>query len=390
MGNFTICCSSKDESVNSNKTSHNLTTHMYTVINNDTEKGKVEQKSKYNNNDKFDNHNQEVKLETITWDHIITAIEYQLYPKISKSLENIVKNNKEFKEIKITDLSVEIITKIVNKLSAINNLSKEESVFIEYLINNATTFDPITQREKRDAVLEDNVFGCNGILYWLGAHSDNNSAKYHNPVVTGHVKLFSSLEIFPTDHPIESITDRKSLKYWVDAKSGDDAWFMIDLLNVKIMPTHYALRQPVNKGFLRNWCLEVSNNSTNGSDGDWVKLRIHKHDTTLNRMHLANKWSIQISKVNGNKLNKMYSQFKITQTGRNSWNTNTLCISDFEIYGIGTICTSNKEEYDNNSLLHYVLTSQIPLFDICSVYKTFLYGQYGRKHYTIKNELYKL
>ncbi len=59
---------------------------------------------------------------------------------------------------------------------------------------------------------------------------------------------------------------------------------MIDLLGIKVIPTHYSMRHysSFDTECVRNWRFEACNNSTTGYDGQWGVLYKHVNDSSLN------------------------------------------------------------------------------------------------------------
>eukprot|EP01084_Bolivina_argentea_P283634 485832_1 len=266
----------------------------------------------------------------LSWNHIINALKHQLYTEISESLNKIIfggDDNEEFK-IKSNDFSDETIRKILDKLGQQKNqksLSPEQIVFMDKLIEKARKYDPITQQsvdEIGNDMMISQDFNQSGIIYWLG--TDKGESNWRNPAIINNVKVICSSVGFGSK-PFHTIVGRKCLNCFT--KIQKHSWVMIDLLKVKVLPTHYALRHhDLDICYLRNWYLEASNNSTDGINGDWTRLSVHVNDKTLRRPEQIHKWSIST------KNNIMYSQFRIFQFDMNASDGNRLALSGFEIY----------------------------------------------------------
>ena len=73
------------------------------------------------------------------WDHIKSALSFQLYSKLPSSIEI------EKLDIAPNDFSTEAVWTVLDAVSEKRKLCEEERVFIHKLVNNAISFDPITQ-----------------------------------------------------------------------------------------------------------------------------------------------------------------------------------------------------------------------------------------------------
>ena len=104
------------------------------------------------------------------------------------------------------------------------------------------------------------------------------------------------------------------------------SWMAVDLLNRRLVPSHYALRSDSNCEKLRNWRLEAS------SDGRaWTTLRDHVDDGSLSKQPMSMAaWPIVVSP----NLRRSFRQFRIFQTGKNSSGTQVLACTGIELYGL--------------------------------------------------------
>eukprot|EP01084_Bolivina_argentea_P011120 20776_1 len=365
MGN---CCWSNKRHEDMQST-YNLIVNQNDTHNENIDNEKMQNEIKYEQPPLFDE---------LTWDHVVKSIECQLYPKISQSLNRILQNDAEFKLIKTHDLSNKTIKKIIKRLSEVNNLSDEEITFIHHLMKRAQIFNPQTQRSIFDTMNniddDDEQQLLGGIIYHL------STMEYSS----GAIKLYSSFQSDSTDYRVDAIVDNNTASQYRSANTlvdeKDSKWIMIDLLNVKVFPTHYQLTQKT--PFFRNWQLKASNNSTDGFDGDWIILSDHRNDDTLTLDNTTHTWPIPNHYIDDD---VMYSQFKVEQFEKNSEETYTFLLSAFEIYGIATDNAKVKKTMKTMNYDKFYLNKNI-IFDIYSVHKAFFYREYGYKNYH-KNDL---
>eukprot|EP01084_Bolivina_argentea_P186025 320710_1 len=176
-------------------------------------------------------------------------------------------------------------------------------------------------------------------MYWLG--TDKSNQQWINPAIVGAVKLVSNAKLQLVSDNISSVVGNKCARFCTE--DFENSWVMLDLMDVRIKPTHYILQHYSlnNSNCLRNWYLEASNNSSNGYDGDWVKLSIHIDDKSLKKAGDTHKWSLSEMERD----NKLYSQFRLYQWNFNSSNTNHLAFGKVEIYGIAV--NENNDEKTN-------------------------------------------
>eukprot|EP01084_Bolivina_argentea_P005921 11196_1 len=297
----------------------------------------------------------------LNWNHIGVAMRHWLYPKLSTHFSEAVQECK----VGENNFSDRSITIILTHLKEKKNLRSAQVNFMEKLINNSTTFDPLQQTQQRNNKNNKSLdFDTNGIIYWLGTIATNGKSKWRNPAIQGNVKIYAS-SLGHGSEPAHSIVGGDAVRCFTDNRKK--SWFMIDLLNVDVKLTHYSLRHYVsqNTNCLRNWILEGSTNSTNGINGDWQVLSLHKNDKSLNRKGDTHKWEIYNA--------KFYSQFRIQQIGANSAGRYNLVLSGFEIYGSAKIRQNNvsvennendkkgkifiyKHDFDENGLLYHLGT----------------------------------
>jgi len=169
-------------------------------------------------------------------------------------------------------------------------------------------------------------FDTNGIIYWLG--TNRGTAPWKNPGIRGNVRILSS-SLAKDSHPHYAAIGRETVRCVTEPKKS--SWFMIDLLNVRVVPTHYTVRHyaSFDTECIRNWRFEACNNSKNGYDGNWQCLMKHINDTNLNHKGATHTWEVPKNNVN----NQAFSQFRLFQFGVNSNQHHYLPLSGFEIYG---------------------------------------------------------
>jgi len=102
-----------------------------------------------------------------------------------------------------------------------------------------------------------------------------------------------------------------------------DAYFIIDLINIFVQPTHYSLRHydSWDNEALYDWKFQGSNDGKK-----WHKLMSHKKDGALNKKGATHTWVLQKAK-------KAYRMFRILQTDKNNNGHFFLALSGFELYG---------------------------------------------------------
>ena len=91
-----------------------------------------------------------------------------------------------------------------------------------------------------------------------------------------------------------------------------------------ICPTDYSLRaRGDNTGnYPRNWELQGSTDNAN-----WVTLRAHVNDSSLNALGARASWPVPNSKSS-------YRFLRLVLTGVDSSNAHYLLVSGFEVYGV--------------------------------------------------------
>ncbi|KMS93883.1 hypothetical protein BVRB_026960, partial [Beta vulgaris subsp. vulgaris] len=181
-------------------------------------------------------------------------------------------------------------------------------------------------------------FDTKGILYFFGTCGGTEA--WRNPHDLGVVSVTSSSQQSDSN-PISAVVGRTAVR--CVSQPSPNQWFVIDFLEHSIIPTHYTLRHysSWDTEALRFWNLEGSNDGHN-----WVTLRSHSNDRSLNTRGATHTWDIP-------NITESYSHFRIYMTGLNSNEHWYLALSGFEIYGIldgdAEYISSKKQHPDRQS-----------------------------------------
>lgn len=157
---------------------------------------------------------------------------------------------------------------------------------------------------------------ANGIIYAIG--SNNNVIPFSNPHLSG--KIVASMSTVASGSPA-NLTDRNVQANYTN--NIVNSWIKIDLRNQKLIPNRYTFRHDANTGYYaRSWRLEGSND-----DNSWITINTQTNNTSINT---AGAWaSIPVSGIS-----TAYRYFRLTMTATNASNTNELCCSEIELYGV--------------------------------------------------------
>jgi HECT-domain (ubiquitin-transferase)/Regulator of chromosome condensation (RCC1) repeat/SPRY domain/Kelch motif len=158
----------------------------------------------------------------------------------------------------------------------------------------------------------------NGILYFIGTR--NGQADWKNPVQENLVKVQMS-SVNNTSQPPYAIVGRETVR--CVTKDLPDQWFIVDLMDREVLPTHYMLRhyKSYDTEALRDWRFEGSD------DGEsWTVLREHSGDSSLNQKGKAHIFELPPQ-------TRAFTMFRVYQTGPNSNSHGYLACSGFELYG---------------------------------------------------------
>jgi len=164
-----------------------------------------------------------------------------------------------------------------------------------------------------------NNWDQNGVLYWLG--TNRITTEWKNPY-----PQFVNVTCFPPEElygNLSSFVDRTgSQNYLPRSNAIKNGSFTVDLLSVKVVPTHYTLRDSTNGNYqLRNWNLEGSNDGKT-----WIILKNHVNDASIAKQGDTHSWKIDFQV-------EAFQMFRVQVTG--PWRPGYffLFCSGFEIYG---------------------------------------------------------
>ena len=164
-------------------------------------------------------------------------------------------------------------------------------------------------------------FDSNGCMTYLG--TQGRRVPWINPAESGQVSARASeIAVSPPSMAASAICGREVVRCCTVGKQ--DMWFMVDLKDKLLMPTHYSLRHysTYDTEALRNWKLEGSVNGV-----QWDLLRMHVNDKALTLKGATATWPLQST-------GRAYRMFRITQTGHNSNSNYYMCCSGMELYGL--------------------------------------------------------
>ena len=159
----------------------------------------------------------------------------------------------------------------------------------------------------------------NGIIYWCGTRG-GQSKTWVNPGARGWVHCKAS-SLMRDSQPAHALCGRIAVR--CVTQPVENSWFVVDLQNLYVMPTHYALRHYISwdTEAIRNWILEASLDGTS-----WITLRAHREDASLNQKGKV--VTFELRSKGGR-----YRAFRVRQIGPNSNKHYYLSLSGFEVYG---------------------------------------------------------
>ena len=160
-------------------------------------------------------------------------------------------------------------------------------------------------------------FDENGLLYFLGTHG--HTRPWVNPGISGIVAVSAS-SLGSDAERITSFVGRETVRCYTKSEKHSD--MTVDLKNVRMNVTKYTLRHYISSDTeaLRHWNLEGSVDEAN-----WVILKSHIGDTSLNKMGATKTWDVSHQ--------GWFQYFRIITTGPNSNDHDYLCCSGIELYG---------------------------------------------------------
>ncbi|KMS93688.1 hypothetical protein BVRB_028960, partial [Beta vulgaris subsp. vulgaris] len=151
----------------------------------------------------------------------------------------------------------------------------------------------------------------NGIVYFLGCR--NGTSTFQNPMTLGLVEV-TVAKVKADSHHVSAVVGREAVRCLCN--DMNNAWFAIDFKKYLIRPNKYTIRHysSWDTEALRSWRFQ---GSTDGSD--WVILREHVDDTSLNKKGQAHSWDLP-------GITQFFRHFRILMTGKNSNNHNYLSL----------------------------------------------------------------
>jgi len=158
----------------------------------------------------------------------------------------------------------------------------------------------------------------NGVIHWLATFA--KTAPWINPAEAGMIKITTS-GLMSDSAPISAAVGHEVVR--CVTKPERNAWFVFDLCDFQLCPTHYMLRHysSWDTECVRNWVFEGSNDGVT-----FEPLSTHAKDGSLAKKGATKTWKLSETK-------RRYRMFRVLQTGRNSNNNYYLPISGFELYG---------------------------------------------------------
>lgn len=95
---------------------------------------------------------------------------------------------------------------------------------------------------------------------------------------------------------------------------------ILHLKKYQMMPYLYSLKSS-QESYIRSWNLEGSNDGK-----EWILLKEHKHDFSLNSNNSTFQWNLNINGL-------FFSKFRILQTGKNSNGNHMIHLSGIDLFG---------------------------------------------------------
>eukprot|EP00906_Rhabdomonas_costata_P002885 RCo004493 len=171
---------------------------------------------------------------------------------------------------------------------------------------------------------------CRGIVYYLGTAYGRKP--WRNPTTVGYPTPVMDVTVSScsmSTRPADVVN--MDMCYFI-TKDRPESWVQIDFKNHLVIPKAYsfASAHSIYAGYYpRTWELRASRDGR-----EWVCLRRHENDQTLNRYNPVGYWLIEATVENARTLNTAsYSMFRIVQLGLNTFGGHELQLSSFEVYG---------------------------------------------------------
>ena len=139
----------------------------------------------------------------------------------------------------------------------------------------------------------------------------------------------------------DAVGDRGTVCYTGDNRRPGQ-YVLFDFMGYEVAAARYGLRHgSFNSDLsLRHWRLEASH--TGRSDGEWVVLRVHDGDESLNGGFASASWELDAPQQSQQSQQQQQQQqqqpeffrfFRVIMTGKCSWGCGVLSLSGFELWG---------------------------------------------------------
>ena len=168
-------------------------------------------------------------------------------------------------------------------------------------------------------------FDENGVLHHIG--TAGGQREYQNPHNTGDVVASMSSFGHSSCSPAHFVQHTHAEPVYNFTSNQVSSWMSVDLLNRRLVPSHYALRSDkYNCHRLHNWELQASNDGQ-----DWTTLCVHVDDQSLSYQPMSvAAWPIDAGTIPG----RSFRHFRILQTGKNSDGYDLLTCAGIELNGL--------------------------------------------------------
>ena len=177
-----------------------------------------------------------------------------------------------------------------------------------------------------------------GIVHWVG--TDGGRAAWTNPAEAGRMTVTRSSDGDYGGKASNAVGDRG-----IDCSTYDNRrrgeYYLFDFMQNEVAPVWYGLRhgQHDSSFSLRHWRLEASH--TGRSDGEWVVLRVHDGDESLNGGYASASWELDAPRPQQSQQQQQQQQqqpeffrfFRVIMTGKCSSGYDRLFLSGFELWG---------------------------------------------------------
>ena len=175
-----------------------------------------------------------------------------------------------------------------------------------------------------------------GIVHYIGTDG-GAAAAWTNPAEAGRMAVTRSSDYL--GEASDAVGDRGTscCTHW-NGRPGQ--WYLFDFRGHEVAAAWYGLRHGFLDSYfsLRHWRLEASH--TGRSDGEWVVLRVHDGDESLNGGYASASWELDAPRPQQSQQQQQQQQqpeffrfFRVIMTGKNSNGGDSLFLSGFELWG---------------------------------------------------------